>query len=67
MTQEADLQQDGDTVPDPAAAADPQPLSPAARAGLLQRLPPDVAPSAAAAVAALAGSDAEVRMSNTTM
>lgn len=60
VLQESDLQQDGGAAVDAAAAATPQPLAPAERAALLQRLPPDVSPSASAAVAALAGVDTEV-------
>jgi hypothetical protein len=60
--QEADLQQGGGAAPE--AAAPPQPLAPAERAALLQRLPPDVAPAASAAVAALAGSSPEVGLTD---
>lgn len=58
--QETDLQQDGGAAPDAAAAAAPQPLPPGERSTLLQRLPPDVGPTASAAVAALGGASAEV-------
>lgn len=56
---ETDLQRDGDAAPDSTAAATPQPLTSAERAGLLQQLPPDVAPSATDAVAALADTNAQ--------
>jgi hypothetical protein len=58
LLQEADLQQGSDAAPE--AAAPPQPLAPGERSALLQQLPPDVAPTASAAVAALAGSSPEV-------
>jgi len=58
--QETDLQQDDGAAPDAAAAAAPRPLGPGERSTLLRRLPPDIGPSASAAVAALGGASAEV-------